>query len=116
MRGSLRPRMRAASAVERLWGIARPGAPLLRSALARRLLRGRLRARGLALRLAGLARALRQALLQRRDEVDDLLARGLGGLCDHLLARDLAVDRLHQLHPVAILVARRIEALAGELV
>src|SRR5262245_66355495 len=107
MRPSERPVIRAASAVERLCPIARGRSPpLLRGALARRLLRRRLGARRLG--LAGLAAALRQALLQRGDEIDDLLARSLARRRDDLLARDLAVARLQELDAVAVPVPRRV--------
>src|SRR5262245_62603690 len=116
MLDSFIPRMRATSDVERF----RPIPPALlarRRASARGLLLA-LRARRLAGALPGggfRGVALGEAALQRLDEVDDLLARLGARRRHHLLAGDLALDRLEQGAAVLVLVALRLEVLPGEL-
>src|SRR4029453_2514306 len=106
-------RMRETSAVERRRAMRRSGGPGRASAaLAALGLGGLALARGLE-RSAG--RLLRPAPLQRRHQVDDVLAR-LGGLRHgDRLARGLALDLTQELAAVVVLVALRLEARDREL-
>src|SRR5262249_12714999 len=68
-------------------------------------------------RLAPLGgRALREALLQRFHQVDDLGALHLGADRRDLLALDLAVDHVEDAQPVVVLVVLGLELVVGELV